>query len=219
MLLAMLASDVPSSPPLERWLLEIPWPAAAVCLSAGLLALYMCNQRGMLKRGAALLAIGAALAAGVIAAASLIVTDAERVSEQTSDIILSTFEGDAARAGALIAPQLLVASAGDELPSFGRQEFLQIVGGFRNFRATGSSHRIRGAGLDAPNVARTRAMVWFDAPATGEIPSTWEFTWRKNTDGRWLLVRLDCQTLWGQPPRADWASRATQISLGRSPGF
>lgn len=207
-----LASDLPSPPAWERWILEEPLMAAGALLVCGLIGLVVMNQRGRLKAGLGLL-VGLAAAGGVVLGVGTAVqTDRETLEQVTERLILAVTNSDVATADELIHERLVIASAGTVVPgAFTKADALSAVKGYAWFRIDEWSQRPDGAVMDGPNVGRTRSVVRAKSSFYGDstfIPTTWEFTWERGAGDRWRLTRVEMVSMWGQQPPQGWARMA-----------
>lgn len=220
MLRPTIAAELPPAPAVERWVLEQPWPLAVALGALGVGIFMAMNRRGETRRGLAFGGAFAALGVAAVMLGTLFETTREHVAQLTDRLIDSVFAQDAEWAGHHLADGLVVASAGEIYDGFGKPELLATIRGFAAFRTEQWSRKLRGAALDGEGVARTRATIKVKARFTGsiELPSTWEFTWRRTGDERWVLVRLECLSIWGQPPTYNWERDARSIGRGGSTG-
>lgn len=201
-----LLADLPASPAFDRWVLEQPLPVAAVCGVLGIAVGLMLARRGEHRRGMVAGIVLVLAGAAVLAAGALVETTRERLSATTAELVRCAFAADAERAETLIADSLVVASAGDAFESLSKDDLVGAIRGFEAFGTEEWSHRPRGASIDGEGIGRTQSTIRVKAVYLGNqtMPSTWEFTWKRQPDGRWLLTRLECVSMWGQPPRIDW---------------
>lgn len=214
-----LAADLPASSGLQRWVLEQPEPPALALLTAGVIGFVALSRRDQRRRGALILGLGVALAAGLWLTGFLIQTDRERLTSATARLVRSVRARDRAAVDALLAPEVVVASAGQIVTGdLGRAELLDAVEGFEVFQIDEWYQKPDGAALDGPNSARTRAVIrvrssYFD---TTLIPMTWEFTWRRppttGADPGWRVARIELLTMWGREPPFRWPLMALRAS-------
>ncbi len=214
---AIIASELPAPPALERWFLEQPLPAIIALILLGTVALFIHHQRAQTRRGLAFFAGALAAAAAVFTLATFITTRREEVSARTNAFLASIEAADAKAVREMLDDPLVIASAGEQVDEFTRDTLLAVVANFRAFRVQDMSFRPRGAAIEGPTVARTqttiRAAVMGDARP---FYSTWEFTWRQAGDKAWKLTRLECLTMYGQTPNLSWARYARQAIAGPS---
>jgi hypothetical protein len=157
----------------------------------------------------------AGLSIAVFLSGLFVTTTREVVADLTSEFLRRVIASDAEWAEPRIADRLIVASAGEIYDGFGKTELVAAIRGFSAFGAQDWSEKRRGATVDAEGLARTQSTVHIRAAyiQSQMIPSTWEFTWSRAADGGWQLTRLECLTMWGQPPRIHWERDAR--NLGR----
>ncbi|MBL8746831.1 MAG: hypothetical protein JNK58_10805 [Phycisphaerae bacterium] len=211
----MLAlSELPPSPPFDRWVLEQPLPLSAACVVAGIAVMVALHRRGEMKRGALVGSVLMLVGVGVLALGMLIETPRERLRALTSEFVRRVFLADGDWAAAHLSDSLVVASAGEAYRRLGKAELVASIRNFAMFRAKEWSERSRGSVLDGDGIGRTQSTVRVTAGYIGNqmIPSTWEFTWRRGAGDQWQITRLECLTMWGQPPRMDWESAAINIA-------
>lgn len=223
-----LSSELPAAPFFDRWVLEQPLPLAAAFLTASALVLFLQFRRGQAKAAAVPSGVLAALGVAVLLTGFLVTTSRELLTGRTTAWVQRVFAAQADEAQRDLSESLVIASGGVMFEGFGRDELTAIIAGFAGLEVTGWDQRPRGAVLDAPNLARVhltiraRSTYFGDGQAT--LPSTWEFTWRRTgsqgvdqSGDQWQIVRLECLTMWGQPPRLSWREDATRLSR-RLPG-
>lgn len=212
---ALLAAAELKDPPfLDRWVLEQPWPAAVALVVAGLLLFWALQQRAQAGKGLIALAICILLAAGAVVAGTLVETDRERLTRQTTQLVSAVAASDVATVDRLLSDGLVTLSAGDEVAGFGKPDVLAVVRGFDGFGLTKWTQEFAGAGMDNRTVGRTRVTVKVEE-AGGQkmfLPSTWEFAWVKHNDGSWKVSRIECLTMFGRPPSASWAGEARRMA-------
>lgn len=209
---AILANELPSPPALERWFLEQPIPAVVAIALLGAVALFVLRERGQTRRGLTALAAALAVSAGLFVLATLVTTRREEVAQLTGVMIGHIERSDADAVGKMLADPLMIASAGEQVDEFTRDSFLAVVRGFKGFGVSDVTIRPRGAVLDGPSVARTRATI--RAAIAGDARpfySTWEFTWRQSGNSPWRLARLECLTIYGKPPSLSWVRYARSV--------
>lgn len=210
----MLATDLPTPPPFDRWVLEQPIPVAAICVLAGAAVFVALVRRGQTRRGLLGCTVLTIMGLGALAAGYLIETPRETLSRLTSRFVSSVFAADADWAGEHLADSLVVASAGTVYLSLGKKELVDSIRNFEMFRTREWSAKIRGASIDGESVGRTQSTIKVAAGFIGNLtlPSTWEFTWRRGPDGKWTISRLECISMWGQPPTMNWEREAIGIA-------
>lgn len=209
-----LLAELPPPPAFDRWVLEQPLPLAAVCFFVAVAVVIALRRRGELKRGLIGGAILAFTGAGVLAAGMLVETPRERLSFLTAEFIRRVFAADAEWAEKTLSDPLMIASAGQVFDSMGKEQLLATI---RNFEAFGTrewTQKSWGSAIDGEYSGRTQATIRVSARYLGNqtLPSTWEFTWRLGRDGEWVITRIECLTMFGQPPRMNWERDARNIA-------
>jgi len=210
----LAAADLRDPSFVDRWVLEQPWATASVLLVAGVLLFWALQQRAKAGRGLVALALGALLAAGVVIAGTLIETDRERLTRQTTELVSAVAASDTATADRLLSDGLITLSAGEEVSGFGKPEVMAVVRGFDGFGLTRWTQQYAGAGMDNRTVGRTRVTVKVEEAGGQKVflPSTWEFAWVKHNDGTWKVSRIECLTMFGRPPSRSWVGEARQMA-------
>lgn len=210
----LLVADLPPSPAFDRWVLEQPIPLAAACIVAGVAVAIALHRRGELKRGliggSALLMFGAA----VLTIGFIVETPRERLRNLTSEFVARVFAADGDWASAHLSDSLVVASAGEVYTSLGKEQLVASIRNFAMFHTTEWSEKSRGATIDGDGIGRTQSTLKVTAGYIGNqmLPSTWEFTWRRGPGDEWRISRLECVSMWGQPPRMNWERNARNIA-------
>lgn len=210
----LFLADLPPAPAFDRWVLEQPIPLAAVCFVMGVAAAIALHRRGELKRGLIGGASLALLGAAVLTAGFVVETPRERLRGLTSEFVRRVFAADGDWASAHLSDSLVVASAGDEYTSLGKEQLVASIRNFAMFGAREWSQKSRGSTIDGDGIGRTQTTLKVRAGYIGDqmLPSTWEFTWRRGPGDEWKVSRLECVTMWGQPPRFDWEQSARNIA-------
>lgn len=188
----------------DVWLLERSTFTAM--LVAGIALVVAASiARSSTKRGLIALAVGAALAAGIYAVGSAIETGREAIRDATQRFVSAIAEGDASTAASLVSDRLVISSGGVGLPQgapFVRTAASTVPRLLDRYRV-----RHRGQALDGPDLGRSRFMVnteGGDGPLGGRSITGWEMTWRRQADGSWHAVALDCLLVNGRQPGSDW---------------
>jgi len=213
----MLGADLPSPPAWERWILEQPIPAAVMLVVFGLILFFILAQRGQLRHGMIAGVSGIALGVVVLVIGYSVTTTREHLRSLTDEWLVDVFAADSAGAGALLSEQLTAASSGRILDGFSKPQMVAIINGFDGFRVREWDTKFRGAVIDGDGIGRTQVTLRVVGGFTQNamMPSTWEFTWRRATDGSWRMTRLECLSLWGQQPPSNWHEEARRFT-GRS---
>lgn len=212
-MIRLFATDLPAPPAFERWVFEQPIPLAAACLAAGIGISIALSRRGETRRAILAGLLFATLSATVFLTGLFTTTTRERLTELTSEFIRRVIAADADWASEHIADSLIVVSAGEGYVGFGKPQLVDTIRGFDYFRTEEWHEKPRGAAIDAEGLARTQTTVRIKAGylQSQMIPSTWEFTWNRTNEDRWLLTRLECLTMWGQPPKINWERDARSL--------
>ncbi len=176
-----------------------PWLVSAVLVLAGLAAWYILRNQNQPRRAAAAAFVSVALAVGLNIAARMIVTERERVSEATLELVRATASGDPARLSPLLAADA-VAIANQSFPGvpiprdgMGKDALLELVS-----RTLGGTYAVKEYGVletqaqvTGASAARTHVRVRV-TPRYTEAPvlSWWRIDWRKSGD-QWQAVLIE----------------------------
>lgn len=185
---------LPSSPLIERILLDNPWPTVVAMLLVGVVGFLILNQRGRAKHG--LVVFGAALvaAAGAFVCAMVVETDREAMKRRSRELI-----GAVARVEVESLEELLDGDMELNVTQVGRgvgKE--QTIASVRRY--LGSVYPVREhtilelqSTLDGPRLGRTQVRVRVTSDV-GVLPSWWRVDWLRDTDGTWRARRIEA--LW-----------------------
>jgi len=199
--------SLPSPPLLVHWLLEQPLPLVIVLVSIGAVTLLILLSQGEGRR--ALMALGgfAAAVGLVLLVERLIVTERERIAAGSRQFVERFIAADAQGVRELMDENVSLKSGGQAIKQDG--QWLVGVAGAMKGEIVSHGFSGRGALVDTPNSGRTRFTVRtrfgqqsFVAGST--VNSTWELSWRKSPDGRWLINGMECLSIFGQRPSREW---------------
>lgn len=201
--------NLPAPPLPVDWLLERPLPLLIVVVSVGVVATMILASRAEARRALIAVLVTLGVAGGLYALARLVVTERERVMLQTRALIDGVARADAASVDAVLGERVLLSTNGESVDR-NRDWLLEVTAGL-----TGEIERHsitpRGVSLDdpMPNHARSRVSVstTFSSNArvpAGTIGSSWELSWKRDSDGRWRVTAIDCLSLAGGKPDASW---------------
>lgn len=196
---------LPSPPFLERYLFEFPWPAAVVLVAVAVIAGVTLTRAGRRSAGWGVMAIGAVAAAGVIGLAYWVVTDRERVSQSTRELINAVAAGDAAAVEALLTDDAVLIAPPLSADRVRKPAIVTRVG--RDF-APGHVYHLREHGvtalqatMDGPTRARVQVKVRVVPEITGSpVPSWWRIDLTRGADGRWRISGIGMLSIGGFVP-------------------
>ena len=210
--IAFTFSEVENLPPAPLpidWLLERPLPLLILVLSVGGVATMILASRAEGRRALLAALISLAVAGGLYGLSRMVVTEREVVMNRTRDLIAGVALADFRKVDELLGERVLLTTAGQTV-NRSRDWVLEVTAGL-----TGEieSHSIteRGVSLDdpMPNQARSRISVSTTFSNSARVPagtvgSSWEVTWKRESDGRWRISAIDCLSLMGGKPDASW---------------
>lgn len=194
---------LPAPPWVEATLFESPWTAVVGVLAVGLAAAWVVNRAGQGRRAVLVALVSASLAGGLVASASLVITDRETVIARTREAVAAVARGDADAAERILHPSVALTLPGNRT-DLTKADIVERVRTDMNGRFAVRDRAARlsalRATLDGAGVARTQARIGAVHEATG-FPATtwWIFGWRRGEDGVWRLSSLEMQQLDGAP--------------------
>ena len=220
-LLAQLPQDVgdlPSGPALDRWLFEAPLPTAVALAVAGVVAAVLLARQGKGRSAGIAAVAGFAVGGAVLLVGSAVETTRERVAAMTDDLVASVVDADVGAVRAATSDSLTLVSGG-ALLDLGADFLVGVTAGMDGEIESYTSRR-RGVELRGENEAVARVSLSTRHPArtgayTGSVGSSWDFTWRRGADDAWRLVRLECLSVFGQPPRREWVEWGNRVMRQR----
>lgn len=178
--------SLPLPPPIERYLLESPWIVIGALVMAGIIALFIFNQRSKARLGLLALLIAFVLAAAVFVTSTLVTTERERLDARTRELITLTAKAELGALRPILSENVQVRLGGVPFRS-GRDAILSDVDRLLAKQYPISSIDISEVQctIDGPNVARSQVHVrakssaaMYDAPAG----SWWLIDWRRDLD-------------------------------------
>lgn len=191
------------APPLERWVLEQPWPLVGLCLVGAMLCLVVLRPRikGSIPLvGAGLLGL---IAAGLGIAGTLLATDRERLRARSVELIDAVARVDAGSMSAIFAPgvRLQTGLSIQQVPRVvGRDALVDAVERTLGGPFAVKEHAVLEvqAQLDGRDVARTQVRVRATpSSAMYQVPafSWWRLDWRRS-DQTWELTSIEPLAIW-----------------------
>lgn len=176
-----------------------PWLVSAVILLAGIAAwVVLRNQNQPRRAGAAVLA-ALAIAAVLNIAARLIVTDRERLSQATLELVRATAKADTAQLGDMLAPDVVTIVSqslpGVPIPSdgMGKDALLELVSAMLGRQYTLKEYGVLDTQVQitGPAAARTQVRVRATPEFSGmPVLSWWRIDWRKSGE-EWKAVLIE----------------------------
>lgn len=198
--------SVPSLPapgPIDRWLLEQPLPLAVGLVLLGLAGLLIARGAGRGRLGVALAVAGVALGAAAVLVGRGVVTEGERLTRATHELIDAAARADTAALEGMLTEDVGLRTAGDiagAVPTTAsRRRVLDRVEAYlgSRYRLGEWSARSLSASVDGANVARTQALVSVRLEEGGFAnQSWWRIHWTRRGDGPWRAFELE--PLWIQ---------------------
>ncbi len=192
-------------------LLENPWILAGLLAVSAAAAFIMLNNRRRARAGAMVGAILTLLAVGVLATATLVTTDRERVRALSRELIDAVARADPAPVDAILSQIATLAAEGALRDDLDREQILDIVAdASRNggeYDAGGTrvgavEHRIREirVGIQTDVIARSQVNVVV-TPSLTNVPTGtwWEIDWDRHPDGAWKARRIELVWVAGAP--------------------
>lgn len=190
--------DLPPPPLFERMILVDPMPTAIALGVLGIIVFVALRRQGRDRVGGVGLLVGLALGAGVLGVGASVTTTREVLSASTAELVDLVAGGDAAGAGEWLGESLTF-EASSRAVSRSRGWVLTQVEALGGFVA-GNSRRSRGVEVRGESVGVGRVTVKTDLVQGGMVPSTWDVHWRRGSDGRWRVHRVECLSIFGSEP-------------------
>ncbi len=168
-------------------------------LAAGAIAAIAFHRRARTKHAGVALGASLLIAGALLAIASLVETQRERVVERTRLLVDAVARADARALDDLLAPDCLVTF--DRAPSgWEKPETINWIADNLRGRYTVSQHKITGVQAQIGpqrGLARTRPSVRVTPDITARPHGfVCLITWREDPDGRWRALRIE--PLWLQ---------------------
>lgn len=192
-------APLPDAPFLTRILFEQSgWPAAIVAL-LGLCAFLILNSRGD-ARALRVLGLGLLGAVALWGLGRLVVTDRERISRGTVDLVGAVAKADAARMTGLMAPEVAMVGRISTIP-LDRDAIVT-----RATETTGKHYPLESwavlevqAHLTSDQRGQTMALVRVQPRDGGINFSWWLLDWKKTGD-QWVVEKLEPLAIQGYLP-------------------
>lgn len=192
--------DLPPPPLFERMVLVDPTPTAIALGVLGLIVFVALRRQGRDRAGGAGLLIGLGLGALVLGVGASVTTTHEVLDASTGELVDLVAAGDASGAGAWLGDSLTF-EASSRAVGRSREWVLTQVAALDGF-VTGSSRRSRGVEVRGESAGVGRVTVKTELAQGGTVPSTWDVHWRRGSDGRWRVDRVECLSIFGSEPSA-----------------
>ena len=188
-------TPLPTGPLWQRLLLENPLPLVALLATAGVVLIFLFNQRGDMRRGLKL-GLPALLAAiGLWVVASAVNTDRERLKKSAIGLVRAVASGDAAGADRALADDAILRTFIDA-SGLQKDRILERVE--RDFRKGGSLEVKEHAILEiqAATQGQSDGFVQFKLRATpqatgGPTFSWWRIDLTRDSSGEWRTTGID----------------------------
>lgn len=181
---------------LARHFLEEPWPLAIGLVVVALAAHFILRSRGQGKAGIACVGAGVLLAAAVVALASMVRTNREKLLAETRRLVEAAYNADEPAVAALLDTDVrlqVLERASDR----NRTYMLEQVRSRLPERYHVSGIDIRGVRAAVNSAGAGQSQISVTAQTTlGPIPTVWLLSWRQaGPDGPWRVFHIQAQQI------------------------
>lgn len=183
--------DPPSTGFLTRYLFENPWPLALALVIAAVAVGYSALVQGHLKRlPAALLLMASSI--GIALSGLLIHTSGEQARDITRQFVEAVAAGDTTLAQGLLAPDATLAFDSPRNPGYDLTFIKSRLTSLTSEYTIDSNLITRLDGyVETTDQGLAYLTCWTEA-GYGPVRSQWVIQVTRQTDGSWLISRLNC---------------------------
>lgn len=191
----------------EYYILEHPVLGALAVLLLGIVAAEVLRRLG--RGRVALVSLAAAVVVGglVMWAGASVETARERVTADTRGFVEAIAGARVGEVEDRLAPRVMFRTDGRVSATLDREWLLGVTGGLKGVFKSHSLEvlDVVFTGTETSAQSRILSRAEFASDSFGMIPSTWEFTWRRDgADGRWRVTSIECLTIYGKPATGEW---------------
>jgi len=182
---------LPTTPILERWLLENPWPPAISLAAAAVIVFYVMRSRSQARQGAIIAGV-LILAAGICVLTSFVVTtDREKLADRTRSLIAATATANISDLRPLMASDIGLNVLGVPFRE-SKEGILGLVDQYMGSQYRVQQHSTSNltAHVDRAGMGKTLVRVRVEVDGMANR-SWWRITWRSTAEGDWQAMHIE----------------------------
>ena len=186
---------------IERWILDGPWPLAAILVLASLVLFVVASRRDDARFVP--IAIGVAAAAVAVAViGSLVLTPGEKVRSETRSLVADAVDGDVDSMIDRLSSDATLHIGRVESPGFPFSDLTRSLGALRRSQRIeeNSITALESATVGEGSVYVELACLTRTASSYGYVPSRWIIEWTEDDERGWEIRSITAVSIAGRTP-------------------